>query len=66
MAHTEAYEWVSCESPFCDRKHVVTREGRQHRVKKSNDCSCCGMDFYRTADGGCTFCAGGKQVCCRN
>ena len=34
------------------------------------DCACCGMDFYRTADGGCTYCVtapdGSRPICCRN
>jgi len=30
------------------------------------DCACCGMNLYRTADGGCTYCAGSKQICCRS
>jgi len=35
-------------------------------IRKHGDCSCCGMEFYRTEDGGCTYCAGAKQICCRN
>jgi len=34
------------------------------------DCACCGMDVYRTADGGCTYCVtrpdGSRPICCRN
>jgi hypothetical protein len=55
-----------------DAEIAALRHARSERARKAlaqpaivRDCSCCGMNFYRTADGGCTFC-NGKQVCCRN
>lgn len=49
-------------------------QGRVHVLAVSHDdcpedapdCACCGMNFYRTKDGDCTYCAGAIQVCCRN
>ena len=41
-----------------------------HAAAGLPDCACCGMNFYRTADGGCTYCVtapdGSRPICCRS
>lgn len=59
---------VTAACQLCgDQFSIVARVRRDEceLIVPTNDCSCCGMNDYRTAANGCTFCDG-KQVCCRN